>query len=180
VGGSIGRFPIPPGASVVENTADGKQNEAIIGSVSPQKASTFYTSALPRADYKITMNELGTNGNQGSALGIEFHRPRLQGPHHRRVRRNRRQPGPLRQQRLPLNHPNQAVTPPPFRSTWTSTSYAVSARCRARIRHARKCCGAREACGAPGGQNIVVIMAFAVHSVPHGCPLLTHRPDVPR
>lgn len=72
VGGSIGRFPIPPGASVVENAAEGKQIVVIIGSVSPQKASTFYTSALPQSGYKITMNELCTNGNQGSALGIEF------------------------------------------------------------------------------------------------------------
>jgi hypothetical protein len=71
VGGSIGRFPIPPGAKVIENINVDKQIEVVIGSVSPQKASSFYSSALPRAGYKVTINGLSSSGNS-STLGIEF------------------------------------------------------------------------------------------------------------
>jgi hypothetical protein len=71
LGGSIGSFPIPAGAKVVENISVDKQIEVVIGSVSPQKAASFYSSALPRAGYKITMNGLSSSGNS-STLGIEF------------------------------------------------------------------------------------------------------------
>jgi hypothetical protein len=72
IGGSIGRFPIPSGGKVVENFALDKQIEVVIGSVSPQKASSFYTSALPKAGYTITLNTLGTDSKHGTTLAIQF------------------------------------------------------------------------------------------------------------
>jgi hypothetical protein len=71
VGGSIGNFPIPSGAKVVEKINIDKQIEIVIGSVSPQKASSFYASALPQAGYKVTLNGLSSSGNS-TALGIQF------------------------------------------------------------------------------------------------------------
>jgi hypothetical protein len=69
-GGSVS-FPIPPRAEVIDNTTFDKQIEVVIGSVSPQKASSFYTSALPRAGYTITLNTLGTSGGS-TMLAIQF------------------------------------------------------------------------------------------------------------
>ncbi len=71
VGGSIGSFPIPAHAKVVENITEGSQTVILLGSVSPSEVSSFYTSALPRAGYKITMNTLATMNN-GTGAAIEF------------------------------------------------------------------------------------------------------------
>jgi hypothetical protein len=71
----IGSFPVPHGAQVLYNIACDKQVLIDLSSVTPSQASTFYTSALPRAGYKITSNSLlaGTQpGVSASAAQIEF------------------------------------------------------------------------------------------------------------
>ncbi len=74
VGGSIGSFPIPSGAKVVENASYGKQIAIILSSISPAKVSAFYTSALPRAGYKITSKSLATlNNGAGAAIAFAGH-----------------------------------------------------------------------------------------------------------
>src|SRR5262245_46514220 len=62
----IGSFPIPHGAQVVANMPCGKQVLIELGSVTPAQVSTFYTSALPRAGYKITDNTLTSEPNTGT------------------------------------------------------------------------------------------------------------------
>jgi hypothetical protein len=57
------------------NSTCGKQIFIELSSVTPSQASSFYTSALPRAGYKITSNSLLTDtgdGLPGSAAQIEF------------------------------------------------------------------------------------------------------------
>ena len=66
----IGSFPIPQGAQVVANMPCGKQLLIELGSVTPTHASTFYTSALPEAGYKITDNSLNSDPNTGTPQGI--------------------------------------------------------------------------------------------------------------
>jgi hypothetical protein len=56
---------------VVENVSYGKQIAIILSSISPAKVSSFYTSALPRAGYKITSNSLATLNN-GAGAAIDF------------------------------------------------------------------------------------------------------------
>lgn len=48
----------------------GKQDLIEVGSVTPAQASTFYTSALPRAGYKITDNTLTSDPNTGTPQGM--------------------------------------------------------------------------------------------------------------
>jgi hypothetical protein len=71
VGGSIGSFPIPSGAKVVESVNYGKQIAIILSSVSPGTVSSFYASALPRAGYTITRDSLATLNNV-AGLAIDF------------------------------------------------------------------------------------------------------------
>ena len=66
----IGSFPIPPGAQVAANMSCGKQVLIELGSVTPAQTSTFYTSALPRAGYKITENTLSSDPNTGTPQGM--------------------------------------------------------------------------------------------------------------
>jgi hypothetical protein len=71
----IGSFPIPPAAQVMFNSTCDKEIVIELVSVTPAQASSFYTSALPQAGYKITGNSLlsGTgNGIPGSVATIEF------------------------------------------------------------------------------------------------------------
>lgn len=72
VGGSIGRFPIPAGAKVVENIADNQQIIIIFGSITPAKVSSFYATALPRAGYTVTTNSLLNGSTTGTAAFIQF------------------------------------------------------------------------------------------------------------
>jgi hypothetical protein len=66
----IGSFPIPRGAQVVANMPCGKQDLIELGSVTPPQVSTFYTSALPRAGYKVTNNTLTSDPNTGTPQGM--------------------------------------------------------------------------------------------------------------
>jgi hypothetical protein len=71
VGGLIGRFPIPPGAQVIDDGTDHGHYHIVFGSVSPSQTSRFYTSALPRAGYTIISNSSAT-GESFSGTGIWF------------------------------------------------------------------------------------------------------------
>lgn len=66
----MGFFPIPHGAQVVANMACGKQVLIELGSVTPAQASNFYTSALPRAGYKVTNNILTSDPKTGKPQGM--------------------------------------------------------------------------------------------------------------
>jgi hypothetical protein len=71
VSGPIGRFPLPPGAQLINDGTDNGHYDIVFGSVSPSEASRFYTTALPRAGYTITSNSSAT-GNSFSGTGIWF------------------------------------------------------------------------------------------------------------
>jgi hypothetical protein len=71
VGGSVGTFPIPPGAQVVESGTSSNQIEIVLSGVTPSALDSFYTSALPAAGYTITSNDQGTALGLGNA-GINF------------------------------------------------------------------------------------------------------------
>jgi hypothetical protein len=74
VGGSIGRFPIPPGAKVFENATDNKGIVVLLSSVTPAQVYSFYTSALRSAGYKITFNTMATaNNNTGAEIEFTGH-----------------------------------------------------------------------------------------------------------
>ena len=66
----VGSFPIPASAQVVANMPCGKQVLIELSSVTPVRASAFYTSALPGAGYKITDNTLTSDPNTGAAQGM--------------------------------------------------------------------------------------------------------------
>jgi hypothetical protein len=66
----LGSFPIPSGAQVAANIACGKGDIIEAGPVTPAAASAFYTSALPKAGYVITVNSLGSAPGTGAPNGI--------------------------------------------------------------------------------------------------------------
>jgi hypothetical protein len=66
----VGSFPIPAGAQVVANMPCGKEVLIELSSVTPVRASGFYTSALPGAGYKITDNTLTSDPTTGAAQGM--------------------------------------------------------------------------------------------------------------
>ena len=71
MGGSLGTFPIPPGATVVDNGTDGANIEIVLTGVTPQEVSTFYTGTLPSAGYTITENSSASDATV-SGLTIKF------------------------------------------------------------------------------------------------------------
>jgi hypothetical protein len=72
VGGSLGTFPIPPGAQVVENVDNSDGQDAIeLSGVQPSDLSSFYSTALPQDGYTITSNDVASSGILTGA-GIEF------------------------------------------------------------------------------------------------------------
>jgi hypothetical protein len=71
VSGPIGRFPLPQGAQVIEDSTDDGHYSIVFGSVSPSAASSFYATALPRAGYTIINNSSAT-GDSFSGTGIWF------------------------------------------------------------------------------------------------------------
>jgi hypothetical protein len=70
----VGSFPIPPGAQVASNMTCAKQTLIELGSVTPSKASSFYSAQLPKAGYRITSAFGGntTPGASGAITEIEF------------------------------------------------------------------------------------------------------------
>ncbi len=71
VSGPIGRFPVPPGAQLIDDGTDNGHYDIVFGSVSPSEVSRFYTTALPRAGYTIISNSSAT-GDSFSGTGIWF------------------------------------------------------------------------------------------------------------
>jgi len=71
VGGSLGTFPIPSGATVVDNGMDGANVEIVLTGVTPQEVDTFYTATLPSSGYTITENSSASDASV-SGLTIKF------------------------------------------------------------------------------------------------------------
>jgi hypothetical protein len=71
ISGSLGSFPVPAGAKVAENVAEGKQIIIFFSSVSPANVSSFYSTALPRAGYTISGNSILNQGGVTEAI-IDF------------------------------------------------------------------------------------------------------------
>jgi hypothetical protein len=71
ISGSIGSFPVPAGAKVAENVADGKHIIIFFSSVTPANVSSFYSTALPRAGYTISGNSILNEGGVTEAI-IDF------------------------------------------------------------------------------------------------------------
>jgi hypothetical protein len=71
VSGSVGSFPVPAGAKVAENVADGQESIVIFSSITPADVSSFYATALPRAGYAIAGNSLVSEGS-GAVAFIQF------------------------------------------------------------------------------------------------------------
>ena len=71
VSGPIGRFPLPPGAQLINDGTGNGHYDIVLGSVSPSEASRFYTTALPLAGYTIISNSSATGGSF-SGTGIWF------------------------------------------------------------------------------------------------------------
>ncbi len=69
VSGPIGRFPLPPGAQVIEDSADYGHYSIVFGSVTPSAAASFYATALPRAGYTIISDSSATGDSWGSFSG---------------------------------------------------------------------------------------------------------------
>jgi hypothetical protein len=69
VSGPLGRFPLPQGAQVLEDSADYGHYSIVFGSVTPSAASSFYATALPQAGYTIISNSSATGDSWGSFSG---------------------------------------------------------------------------------------------------------------
>lgn len=62
VGGGIGTFPVPPGASVIENTDDNGNIDVTFTGVTASESTTFYTASLPSYGYTITEDDAASGG----------------------------------------------------------------------------------------------------------------------
>jgi hypothetical protein len=71
VSGPISRFPLPPGAQLIDDGTDNGHYDVVFRSVSPSEVSRFYTTALPQAGYTIISNSSATGGSF-SGTGIWF------------------------------------------------------------------------------------------------------------
>jgi len=71
VSGPIGRFPLPPGAQLIDDGTGNGHYDIVFGSVSSSEVSRFYTTALPQAGYTIISNSSATGGSF-SGTGIWF------------------------------------------------------------------------------------------------------------
>jgi hypothetical protein len=70
VNAPIGSFPIPQAGQVVYNISCPKQINIMLSPVTISQASAFYTSALPRAGYKITQSMTFPDTNNGAPGGM--------------------------------------------------------------------------------------------------------------
>lgn len=71
ISGSVGSFPVPAGAKVAENIAEGQSIIVIFSLVSPAKVSSFYATALSRAGYSVSANSVISQGG-GTVAYIQF------------------------------------------------------------------------------------------------------------
>jgi hypothetical protein len=74
VSGPSGRFPLPQGAQVIEDSTDHGHYSIVFGSVTPSAVSSFYATALPQAGYTIISNSSasGDSWDSFSGTGIWF------------------------------------------------------------------------------------------------------------
>jgi hypothetical protein len=71
ISGSIGSFPVPAGAKVAkvaENVGHGKAIIIVFSSVTPANVQSFYSTALPRAGYAISVNSIADQGGVTVAI----------------------------------------------------------------------------------------------------------------
>jgi hypothetical protein len=68
----LGSFPIPPGAKTTSVAVCSKFTIIELGSVTPAQASAFYTSALPAAGYKVSLDTLSTDPATGAVSDFMF------------------------------------------------------------------------------------------------------------
>jgi hypothetical protein len=67
---SLGTFPVPASAKVVENMA----GLVVFGSITPADVSRFYATALPQAGYTVTTNSmLHKGGDSGAYIVFSGH-----------------------------------------------------------------------------------------------------------
>ena len=69
VSGPLGRFPMPQGAQVIEDSTDYGHYSIVFDSVSLSAVSSFYATALPRAGYTIISNSSATGDSWDSFSG---------------------------------------------------------------------------------------------------------------
>ena len=62
VSGGIGAFPVPPGASVIENTDNNGNIDVTFTGVTASESTTFYTASLPSYGYTITEDDAASGG----------------------------------------------------------------------------------------------------------------------
>ncbi|HTU71916.1 MAG TPA: hypothetical protein VMG38_00215 [Trebonia sp.] len=70
VNAPIHGFPVPKGGKVVYNISCPKQISIFVSPVTPAQSSSFYTSELPRAGYKIQGNIMSADPNTGAPQGL--------------------------------------------------------------------------------------------------------------
>jgi ABC-type phosphate transport system substrate-binding protein len=74
VKGSLGTFPVPASAKVVENMVGGSSIVIVFGSVVPADVARFYASALPKAGFSVTTNSmLSKSGDSGAFIVFTGH-----------------------------------------------------------------------------------------------------------
>jgi hypothetical protein len=67
VKGTLGSFPVPARAKVVENIAGGQSLVVVFGLIAPADVARFYATALPQAGYTVTTNSMLHKGGDSGA-----------------------------------------------------------------------------------------------------------------
>jgi hypothetical protein len=62
LGGALGSFPIPQGATVISKITTGHADLIVLGQVKAVQAAGFYTSVLPGHGYTISTSVTGAGG----------------------------------------------------------------------------------------------------------------------
>lgn len=70
LGGQLGDFPLPPGATVTSKIVSGSGDILVLSGVKPEQAASFYTSALPSDGYTIADS---ITGGQGTVIVFTGH-----------------------------------------------------------------------------------------------------------
>jgi hypothetical protein len=65
--GTLGSFPIPAKAKVVENMSGGQALVVVFGQIAPADVARFYATALPQAGYTVTTNSMLNKGGDSGA-----------------------------------------------------------------------------------------------------------------
>lgn len=62
LGGALGNFPLPPGATVISKITTSHADLIVLGQVKAEHAAGFYTSVLPGHGYTISTSVTGNGG----------------------------------------------------------------------------------------------------------------------